>query len=461
MNNLTSLQRKLIYLGGVIVLLIPITGLGLPPEPGPGGRPIVTPNGKLATGGMLARERFEYGLGESNLGDVDPASSTMNLLLLGFRGVATSSLWMDAQKQQKAKDWSALRATTDSIIRLQPHFLKVWHFQGWNMAYNVSAEWDLVADRYYWVKEGIKFFMQGKDRNEKYPELYWYIGDACGKKIGRSDEWVQFRRFFMDDPDKEHYPNGPDPQINPSRKDNYLVAKSWFETSNDIIDQYGHMEHIMAEILFRSYPQRAQMDYATALQRDGQFDEVARVAWEEAFRDWTEIYGVKLYPSPANVMVKLEVSEEELEKIRKEDQGREPVEQVEGWIKRFQDMTNYRFWRVRAKVESESTMAEAHRLLYEGEQLAKAADYVEARDKLWNGMAKLEEMLDKYTDLKDDDSTIEEAMIAQLFWRDCLEVEEEAPDEEEGYPLQEMWTKHQARMPVIKEEKARRQRAVR
>ncbi|MSR56575.1 MAG: hypothetical protein EXS05_02745 [Planctomycetaceae bacterium] len=457
MNNFTLLQRKMVYLGGVIVLLIPITWLGLPPEPAPGGR--IEPG----SGGKLAQERAYYELGEASLGNVDPASSTMNLLLLGFRGVATSSLWMDAQKQQKAKDWSGLRATTDSIILLQPHFLKVWHFQGWNMAYNVSAEWDLVADRYYWVKEGIKFFMRGKERNEKYPELYWYIGDACGKKIGRSDEWVQFRKFFMVDPDTERFLSGPDTDLNPSRMDNYLVAKTWFEKSNKTIDDYGHMEHIMAEILFRSYPQRAQMDFATALQRDGQFDEVARVAWEEAFQEWTEIYGARYYPSPppAEEPVKLEVSEEELEQIRKADAQRPPEKQLEGWIKRFQDMTNYRFWRVRAKVESEATMADAHRLLYEGEQRAKAADYVEAQDKLWNGMTKLEEMLDKYTDLKDDDSTIEEALIAQLFWRDCLDIEEKVPDEAEGYPLQELWNKHQVRLPSIKDEKARRQRAVR
>src|SRR5262245_5123485 len=175
-------QRKLLYAVGAVLLLIPITWLGLPAEPSREGGTTGSP------GGRLAQLRKQYELGEDNLGNVDPASSTMNLLLLGFRGVATSMLWMDAQQQQKNKDWAALRSTVDSIILLQPHFLKVWHFQGWNLAYNVSAEWDLVPDRYYWVKEGIKFYQLGKDRNQKNPELYWYVGDTCGKKIGRSDE---------------------------------------------------------------------------------------------------------------------------------------------------------------------------------------------------------------------------------------------------------------------------------
>ncbi|HTI51873.1 MAG TPA: hypothetical protein VL475_13005 [Planctomycetaceae bacterium] len=455
MNTLTSLQRKLLYLGGVILLLIPITWLGRPPEPAPGGR--IEPG----SGGKLAQLRIEHQLGEASLGDVDPASSTMSLLLLGFRGVATSMLWMDAQEQQKIKDWSALRATTDSIILLQPHFLKVWHFQGWNLAYNVSAEWDLVPDRYYWVKEGIKFFKKGKDRNEKYSELYWYTGDTIGKKVGRSDEWAQFRKYFRNDPDKIRYPNGPDPEINPEGKDNYLEAKKWFITANEIIDRYHNMEHIMTEILFRQYPQRAQMDYAMARQREGDFDEITRVAWDEGFQEWTQIYGRVPFDNPGGNGLHLEPTEAELAEIRKADADKPEGQRTEEWIERYRSMTNYRYWRTRAKVESEPLMAEAHRELYEGERLTRAADYTQARELLWNGMTKLEEILTKYPDLSSEDMAVEEALLAQLFWRDCLEVEEEVPDETEGYPLQGLWNAKKDHLPSVTEEFNRRKRGLR
>src|SRR5262249_4279774 len=243
------LQRKLVYLGGIIALFVPIIMLGAPPEPG--GK-----NVEASPGGVLARMRTEKGLGESDLGNVDPASSTMNLLLLGFRGIATSILWMDAQDQQRNKDWAALRATTESIILLQPHFLKVWHFTGWNLAYNVSAEWDAVADRYYWVKEGIKFFKKGCNRNEKYAELFWYTGDTMGKKIGRSDEWVQFRRFYRSDPDVARFKGRPDPDVNPAGIDNYKEARKWFILSNETVDRFGNEQHIMARYLARAYPVR-------------------------------------------------------------------------------------------------------------------------------------------------------------------------------------------------------------
>ena len=127
MNNMTTAQsRKLTYLGGIVLLLIPIIWLGLPSD------------GKAGSGGKLARLRSDYELGESDLGDVDPSSAAMNLVLLGMRGVAVNLLWVDLDKQKDMKRWSEMQAVTESIVRLQPHFEKVWEFNGWNLAIAVS-----------------------------------------------------------------------------------------------------------------------------------------------------------------------------------------------------------------------------------------------------------------------------------------------------------------------------------
>ena len=170
------------YLAGIVILLIPVIGLGMPAGSDEG------------SGGKLADLRQAYDLGETSLGEVDPSSATMNLVLLGLRGVAANLLWMEHEELKKTKNWSQMRATTRSIILLQPHFLKVWRFHGWDLAYNVSAEWDSIADRYYWVKEGAIFTMDGTDRNQQYTELYWDVGHILGHKIGNSDEWRDFRK---------------------------------------------------------------------------------------------------------------------------------------------------------------------------------------------------------------------------------------------------------------------------
>jgi hypothetical protein len=456
MNNLTSLQRKLVYLGGILILIFPIIQLGAPAEP-PSGK-----NLQGTPGGILARERTRKGLGEGDLGNVDPASSTMNLLLLGFRGIATSKLWMDAQEQQRNKDWAALRATTESIILLQPHFLKVWNFQGWNLAYNVSAEWDAVADRYYWVKEGIKFFKKGCRRNEKYAELFWYTGDTTGKKIGRSDEWAQFRKFYRSDPDVARFNGRPDDAVNPAGIDNYLEARKWFLLCNETVDKYGNEQHIMARYLARAYPVRALFDYATTLQREGIFDEVGRDAWHDGFVEWTTKYGKEEFDirPVAEVTIHLELDPEEREKRLAEDR-RNPNENQHylKWVDRYQNVTNYRYWRTKSQVESTQEMSDAHRLMYAGEQALDKADLASAAKLFWDGMTKYEKILNEYPDLKEEGETVDEGLLAQMGWRQCLELmEEELPAE---YPLKEMWELNTLRRTYLTDEFNRRRRGSR
>ena len=175
MNNLTSQQRKLVYLIGIVVLLIPIIWLSLPSD---------GTEGNKGAGGVLSQLRTEYELGETDLGNVDASSAAMNLVLLGMRGVAVNMLWIELDTQKDMKRWAEMQATTESIVRLQPHFQKVWDFNGHNLAYNTSAEWDAVPDRYYWVKQGAKFLQRGVERNRRSTELYYLTGKILQHKIG-------------------------------------------------------------------------------------------------------------------------------------------------------------------------------------------------------------------------------------------------------------------------------------
>ncbi len=477
MNNLTSLQRKLIYLGGILILLIPIILLGGPSEPGSASAP-GTGKSEGSAGGYLAQQRVEYSLGESDLGNVDPASSTMNLILLGFRGFATSRLWMDAQTQQRDKDWAGLRATTESIILLQPHFLKVWHFQGWNLAYNVSAEWDGVSDRYYWVKEGIKFFQKGRDRNQKYAELYWYVGDTTGKKIGRADEQKQYRRYFLNDPDTVRFNGGPDPAVNPRGVDNYVEASEQFQRANDTIQHYGNEQHIMAPFLFRSYPMRARFDYATAMQHDGNFGEVVQNEWREAFIDWTTKYGRMEFGVEGisdTLRIHLEVSAKDLKAMMEEEEATnvDPRVRPSYWVGRYQDTANYRYWRTKSLAEhakgdkdhpetdpnAPCLMAEAHHDIYQAELALDRADTTEARKLFLSGLAKYAEVLKlkEYSELKDDDDTVQEGMLAIMGLQWAIQLDDEEMPEE--FPLKEMWEEHAGRRPTVKQEFDRRRRA--
>ena len=429
MNNLTSKQRKVAYLMCVVVLLIPIIWLGMPATGEPG------------SGGKLAQLREEHELGEQTLGDLDPTSAAMSLVLLGMQGIATNLLWMEANDQQQVKDWSGLRATVNSIVLLQPHFIQVWKFQGWNLAKNVSAAWDAVADRYFWVKEGIKFYAEGSRRNELNPELYWDRGELLSNKIGRSDEWRQFRKFFMSDPDPR-FEGQPDPEINPSRKDNYLVAKEVFQEAND--REEVQEQHIMMRMIFRSYPARSQLNYGHVLQREGEFDEKTRLAFEQGFNEWTQKYGKESFIGPVGEIV-LESDNEMIRTLAKKNDV--SIEQQQHWTDRYQKTINYRYWRTRSLSESKKEMVDAHRDLYDGDQLLRAARLSEAQKKFESGMAHMAEILKQYPSLLDEDLTIEECLNAVLRWQYIHQLKGVKPPEQ--FPLRFLWDKERDRVPDL------------
>jgi hypothetical protein len=470
MTNMTSKQRKVVYLVAILVLLAPIIHLGMPSS------------GEAESGGRLAQLRVEYELGESTLGNIDPSSAAMNLVLLGLRGIATDLLWINALEEQKTKNWAQLRTTIDSIIMLQPHYMKVWQFQGWNLAYNVSAEWDAVADRYYWVKEGAKFMDKGIKQNEKIPELYWESGRIYSQKIGRADEWRQFRRYFLVDPDPK-YDNGVDQAINPEGKDNYLVAKGVFHAANARED--FRVQHIMMRALFRSYPYRSQLEYADALQREGIFDTVTQLAWKQGFDEWTGLYGKEEWMSPGGWVIleaqredvlrlatrdvqqyaeeeygltievnadgtKVEIIDDEgSPEIKKkiEEELKDRIKLKEHWVNRYQDTTNYRYWKIRAQSEAEQVTVEAHRELFQGDVLFKQGKLDEAKATLMSGMAKFQKMLIKYPALQIEDLTIEEGLNAVLLWQYIHQLQQTKPPA--NFALKPLWDQHENRVPSL------------
>ncbi|MCH2118738.1 MAG: IRE (iron responsive element), partial [Pirellulales bacterium] len=192
MSERNSFYRKVAYGVAIAALLFPLSLMSSPAT--------MTEQG-LNPGGKLAQLRNEYRLGQANLGEIDPASETMKLATLGLRGVAMNLLWEKANYYKKTEDWSNLTATLDQLAKLQPNFITFWKFQSWNISYNVSVEFDDYRDRYYYVRRGIDFLKTGESYNQDNPHLLWDLGWFIGQKIGRADEYLQYRRLFKADDD--------------------------------------------------------------------------------------------------------------------------------------------------------------------------------------------------------------------------------------------------------------------
>ena len=420
MNNLNSFQRKMVYLSGIIVLMVPIFLLGSSDA---------SSNFKYG----LARQRAEFKLGEASLGKVDPTSSTFNVVLLGFRGVAASLLWQQAEHEKNTKNFAQLAQTVESISLLQPHFNKVWQYQAWNLAFNVSAECDDVKDRFHWVKEGAKYLERGIAMNERSPELHFDMGEFIGRKIGRSDEKVQFRKYFLVDPRTDLFDGKADPDINPNNEDNYLRARTWYLKSNELIEA-GEEQHRMDMILMLAYPYHSVRDYATARKDEGLLDAETTAAWQQFYTEWTDIYGHKEFMSPGGTIYFEAVKDDQLKALVEKDQNKYTFEDKKHWVARYQSTANYRFWRMRGQFEMQPNVLEATRLLTEGRKLYFKQELTAAREQIEKGLAEMQGAIATQRGLTgsdsivtDDDDLAELIIKAILVYQRILDLQDQKP----------------------------------
>jgi hypothetical protein len=161
--------------------------------------------------GVVERAADRYGIAETNLGKTDLGGSAARFLLASFRGPLICSLWWEAIDLQMRHDWHEMEIVIKSLTKLQPHFRSTWEYQGWNLAYNVSVEFDRVQDKYFYVAEGIKWTTNGEkiNRAQLYdpksptgkrivgdPQLRWSIGFFLQDKLSVSDEINTYRCFW-------------------------------------------------------------------------------------------------------------------------------------------------------------------------------------------------------------------------------------------------------------------------
>jgi hypothetical protein len=264
----SNFTRKLFYMGLALALFVVILQVRKP----------------------IDAIRTDRGLSETTLGDVDPTSATMVLVLGGMRGIAVNFLWAQALELQKNEDWYAYEPVVESIIKLQPHFVRVWTFQGWNLAYNISVEWDQIDDKYYWIKHGIKFLQRGTRMNADSPELLWDVGWTYFHKIGKSDEAMLMRKKFQQDVEPEIDAQGRvQPAFNPEGLDNFMASLKWFQSAVTKLDEPPIKKpKRMGEVPFRSYPAHARTNSVQAEEEEGQFGERIAAGWLYALQLWNE-----------------------------------------------------------------------------------------------------------------------------------------------------------------------------
>lgn len=265
----------MIYIGLMVALLLPLSYLSQP-----AGNPKHGDEGNFR--GVLADMRERDSLSQTSIGEIDPAGATMQMVLFGFNGVAVNQLWGQAQEAQKKEDWETLRTVLNQLVKLQPHYFKVWDFQAHNLSYNLSVEFDDYRARYKQVVNGFNFLKQGIDLNKNEARLPHKLGWYIGHKIGRADEKVFYRKLFQTDWMKLfHETDNPDRPL--EQRDNWLVANEKFQFATDMADQLEAKGKPLQTTpsLFYKELSHALINYAETITEEGQFDKT-KAAWANA-----------------------------------------------------------------------------------------------------------------------------------------------------------------------------------
>jgi len=281
-----SLQRKVIY-GIVLLVLVPLLFLiGRP------ARIAVEPGGEVRAvpGGLLAEFRSQQeGMSEAQISEIDPASNTIKLATFGMRGVAIALLWHQAEEKKKRHEWNDVVAIANQIIFLEPHFVSIWEFLGWTLAYNASAEFDDYRERYRWVIRGIDFLLTGLKKNQRSPKLHGATGWTVSQKIGIADEVEQYRRLLRDDEafgDRHKCPL-------PSDRDNWMLGRRWYHMGESLVLSGVSLGN-QSDFVYFANSRLNLFNYAKWKRKDGIFGAEAIQAWNNALDEWKEFGQLEL-----------------------------------------------------------------------------------------------------------------------------------------------------------------------
>jgi hypothetical protein len=125
-----------------------------------------------------------------DINDMPPEIAFSNVALGGFRGLAVDYFWVRAEMLKQEGRLYEANQLAHWICTLQPRFVKVWSFQAWNLAWNISVLTQTFKERWNWVYNGIKLLRdEGIKYNPKAISLYRELG------------WIFFFKMgdFMDD----------------------------------------------------------------------------------------------------------------------------------------------------------------------------------------------------------------------------------------------------------------------
>ncbi len=193
--------------------------------------------------------------------DTTPLVALTTVAFGGFRGLVADALWLRAAAMQEEGEFFEMVQLSEWITQLEPRAPKVWSFQAWNLAYNISALFPSHEDRWRWVNHGMNLLKEeGLVHNPTSARLFWDIGWMYQHKIG-----MEFDRGHI------HYKNRLAEQVNALLPGGLLLYEVLDTDQKQVIADELSMDPVRMQVLDETYgpldwrlPETHSLYWATA-----------------------------------------------------------------------------------------------------------------------------------------------------------------------------------------------------
>lgn len=344
----------------------------------------------------------------------------------------------EANLRRVRQDWAGLALLLDDAVNARPNEIFPWRMFAWNLAWNLAAEPEEVADRYFWIRQGIAVLLHAAQENPEEGRLLGDVGFFVAFKIGRSDESEQFRRLLADDQELHQVliadSRGEEARDYRGKVDSWLVARQWFLKAEPLLIRAfdPHSEDGPYPVIFCSQAAMAQSNYASAIQEEGAPDEAVCRAWKDAERQW-EAFGNRPIPITKD------------KSLRMNDLPQADPKQAEQ-IRTFEAIVNYDHWKWQCSFEQRPATIEARKLLRTAVRDYEAARSGGGDPGARTIRARFEEAFQAFRQLLDAEPAMlaDEVVCSDLLkpialYRDQILRVEHLPEDFPLKPLVERW----------------------
>ncbi|HMD54938.1 MAG TPA: hypothetical protein VKJ65_10350, partial [Phycisphaerae bacterium] len=168
------------------------------------------------------------------------------LTLGGFRGILVTVLWETAENDKNNRNWVPLESDYNAIAMLEPYFSSDYIFNGWNLSYNLSAQWHDENSKYKWVLDGLLYLYQGEKYIPNDSNIIMNEGNDFFLKLGTSFEREYYcSRWRFDIANMYRYdPKSTDPQLSTLAEVKAIVDQPQFNAVwLPALDEKGPVGH--------------------------------------------------------------------------------------------------------------------------------------------------------------------------------------------------------------------------